>query len=796
MKRRIISILLACALTLGLAVPALAAENFTDLKGHWAEREIMALAARGLFQGYGDGRVGPNDKVVNSAALALCARMSVRDEDVRLQIGADRYDEVSSILPSGERYAWFEKEAATCLEMGIVTYTELTNIAWTSAATGENALNADTTRGDFAKYVVRAMGLEDMARLLSGSDLSCADADEIPGDLRPYVKLLYQWGVVNGVNEPDGLNYFHPNQSITRAECAAMLERAIEKMEARGVSVEIPRYSKYKWASGYIADVNVLDAGARKLTLRSPFRESELTDVTLPAGTKVYLYNKLDEFTALRVGYFARVCYASDGVTAESVRVLNSDLLTHVAGSCDELGPNEVVVDGTPYAIDRFTQVSASGKTGDASVIDFDAAYTGAELVSDASGHAIHLSLTGGTRRLEGILTDVTVEPVASGTRTTITVTGYNGSGKVYQVPGTVEVLVSGLEGTLKETYEGRHVTLRVKDDDLTALQSVEVNAVDKYFQGVLRGADAKSAIHTVDVADSVGGKITRYELAGDCEVSYQGKAATLESLTGNVFITGKVVGGSVTWLAGYPGYDVTTGTLRSITYEDPTVLVVTLSDGTSATFSIPTANLSNVTITRDGKESTISQLQAGDEVEVTVLYNAVSQIDATAQAANITGTVDSITQNADGTAQLVLRFVDGSTAAYNANSATTVTRDGVSASLASIHPNDTVAMVTDGDRALSIDAKGATQSRDQISGSIYAIDAANRLITLLIRDEATGATRLQDVYIPYNLSVYDVPTGTTVSGLNRLKVNEILRVWGSYDAKGRFTAASAIREG
>ena len=788
--KKILSVLLALALAVGLAAPALAAPNFTDLpENHWGRKYILDMADRGLFEGYGNNQVGPNDPINYSAALSLCARMAVPDLDIRLQLAADRAQELDDILGESA-LQWFRKEAATCLELNIVSHDELASLA------GAGRLTEKATRVDFAKYVVRAMGVEDMIRS-TGSDvtLSFADAAQIPADMRPYVDLLYQWGIISGSpipGEPGRFN-FRPNSTIIRAECAKMLSLSIQSVETRGISVELARFTKYGWTAGYIENVEPDADGRRVVYLSSPFDGTQKA-ITLPAGVKIYRYNQPAETPVLQVGAFARICYAADGVTPESVRVTPRALLSAASGACEELTPNEIVVAGQTYTIDRFTQVSAGGGAGDRNNIDYNADYTDVTLTHDAKGVVIHMALSGGTRRVNGILSDVTVTTTAGGSRTDITVTGYNGVTSVYQVPAAAAVTVGGVASELREALEGKHISLRVSDSDPTQVVAVEVDVTTRYLQGILDSVDAKSTPRTVQITPT-GGKSARYDLSSDCSITYMGAELPLDKLPGGTFVTVRLEGGTLTWITGYQGYETTTGTLTSITYGDPTVLQVTPEAGTAVTFSVAVDQLKNITVTYSGKKSDITALRAGDQVSVTLLYNKVAEIEATPQQANVVGTLQAVTLNADGSVQLSLLFADGSSAMYIASSSVTVTREGEPASLSDIRAGSAVALVANGTQALSIELSGASQTKDQIYGTVFQTDSVNRTVTLLVKDPISGQETLKKLSIPANVTIQNV-SGGTVQGVSRLELGNILRAWGKYDQNGVFVATLVVREG
>lgn len=786
MKRtRLLAVVLAVCLCAALVVPASAAgTEFTDVTGHWALSYIQAMTDRKLFTGYGDGTFRPDVNMQRVEGFALCARVT-QDVDTRLQIAADQADRLDELFPGTEEDWWFRKEAATCMALGVESGENLSELY------ASGALNQPMTKAEFAKYLVRGMGLEDLARTLDADDLPFRDEALISDSYRPYVKLLYTYGVLTG----DENNNFNPDQPLTRAVCATMLSRSFEHIvEERGVSVELPQYTKYAWASGTIVDVDPGENGSRTLKLNSEITGE--TTVTLSAETKVYQYNKLDSFTALKTGAFAKVCFAADGKTVESVRVTPAALIQTLSGKCGgDVTTDMVIVDGTLCTIDRFTQVSAGGRVGDRSVIDYAANYTDAQAGVTSNGTVLWLKLSGGTRQVEGILTDVTVTKTGLTERTAITVSSYGGVTTTYDVPEDAAVTVNGDEAVLREGQEGRQVILRVSDADLSAVEAVEVNMVDRYIQGVLRKVNTKTTPTRLEiraVGDSVS---TVYDIADDCAITYRDSAIELDKLVENSFVTAKVEGGTITSLSSWQGYEDTEGALTGIHYGDPTVLEVTRDDNTVVRFSIPLAQLKNVTFTSVGKDCDITQLHTGDRVVVTMLYNDVTQVDSTPQSANITGTLSAVAYPDDGSVQLTVLFDDGTRHTYTATSSTTVVQGGKPVAMGDLasHRQSKVSLLTEGDRALSVEITGTAATKDTISGSILSKNDQTRIATILVTEN--GQTVPKNVHIPSGVTILDVTSGNTLRSIANLNAGDTIQAWGDYAADGTFEATSVVRK-
>lgn len=791
--RKLLALGLVLALALSLAVPALADTvqdhtSFEDLKEEkwsWAWETTDDAIRRGLFVGYGknaEGKeyFGPGDPITESTGLTLCARV-MTDADQRRAILKDREEEVKELVP--DNYDWFRTGAATCLEMGIVTAKDLERIR------DSGRLNAPMTKAEFAMRLVWAMGLDDFAQGLNADELPFDDADEIQRVYRPYVKLLYDWGVVRG----DEKNNFNPDSDMSRAVCATMMSRAIENIvEGRGVAVELPRYTTYDWKTGYVQEVTVDTAGERTLKLKSDI--SGAIEVKLPAAVEIYQYNKPAKASDLKAGVFAKLCYNTDGTIA-AIRLTPPGLLTTVEGECGLVTRDSVTVEGVTYALDRFTEVFAGGRLGDRSVIDLDAGYTDAQLVTNTHGVALTLKLTGGTRLVEGVLTDVATTTVGTTPRTTIAVNGFNGLPMTYTVNAGVTVTVQGqsVDG-MKESFEDRHVTLRVSDEDMSQLKSVDVDLNSRYVQGVLELSDAKVTPQKAEIR--LLGYATRrtpYELDPDCVITFEGVKTNLSGVPLGAFVTAKVDGGTLTLLSAWTGLEDTEGKLTKIDYGTDTIdLEVTQDDGTVMKFSVEVAKLGDVAITNDGRDSDVTKLKTGDRVTVTLRYHNVTQIDYTSQAANVTGTVISVTQTVAGT-QFDLQMSDGSVVTYTAAPNVTVTRSGTPVSVGEIRPGTQVALVAEGTKAISVELGGVAAAQDSVEGVIISKDDQNRMAT--IRVTAGGETNLVKVSIPANAVILDVTTNTELRNITRLNPGDTIQAWGSYGTDGVFQAGSVIRK-
>ena len=195
--KRIFTFVTAFALTLTLAVPALAAD-FTDVPtSHWAYSYIDKMAKGGLIKGYGNNKFGPNDTfTVAQMATIIC--------------------NAKGIEPEGKNGYWaygaldYCKNKLKCLpDLGELT-----------------AKNYDVpcTREVAFWMLMNGLGPKGGAKKdTSITSASIPDYSKIDKAYQSAVLEAYQYGLSNGTN--DAMT-FEPKLQLKRSEAAAMFVRA------------------------------------------------------------------------------------------------------------------------------------------------------------------------------------------------------------------------------------------------------------------------------------------------------------------------------------------------------------------------------------------------------------------------------------------------------------------------------------------------------------------------------------------------------------------------------------------
>lgn len=194
--------------------------NFEDEEDlDWALEYIMRLAAKGVFTGYEDGTFKPNQKISRIETITAAVRlMGLRDQ-------AESAAEMSTELQFKDadklekKYPWAVGYVAVALENDLFAETET-----------EIKPEVNATRLWSTILLVKALKLEDEAKALNNTKLDFKDADQIPAGSVGYVALALQKGIITGYEDKHGNKTFRPNQPVSRAELAALLDRTDNEM--------------------------------------------------------------------------------------------------------------------------------------------------------------------------------------------------------------------------------------------------------------------------------------------------------------------------------------------------------------------------------------------------------------------------------------------------------------------------------------------------------------------------------------------------------------------------------------
>lgn len=199
--------LLAILMVVGLG-PTPVAWAFSDTQGHWAARDISALAARGIIKGFTDGSFRPEDNVTRGQFASYLVRaLGMEDEAQKLQQAG--FSGGFTDVAAGHVFAG---DIRIAQETGIIK----------GFLDGSFRPENPIRRNEMAAMIVRALG----AKYAGSGGVPQVFQDVPPQDWAAEpIYIASQRDIVKGWG--DGT--FRPDQTATRAQTAAFLFRFLKE---------------------------------------------------------------------------------------------------------------------------------------------------------------------------------------------------------------------------------------------------------------------------------------------------------------------------------------------------------------------------------------------------------------------------------------------------------------------------------------------------------------------------------------------------------------------------------------
>ena len=229
LTKRILPLLLALVLALGLTAPAARAAGFSDVpEDAWYAADVSDIQRYGLINGVGDGRFDPDGTMTLAQAVTLTARTHAyaRGETVS----------------AGSGSPWYQPYVEYAADRGL-------------CAAGEfgTAYNDPCSRLTMAKLFDRAVP-EDTEKTLN-TVAALPDVADTPENRSVF--HLYELGILTG---SDRAGTFRPDSPISRAEAAAILNRVLDSSRRKTFTLESSTVSAGSSFEVYFLDVGQADA--------------------------------------------------------------------------------------------------------------------------------------------------------------------------------------------------------------------------------------------------------------------------------------------------------------------------------------------------------------------------------------------------------------------------------------------------------------------------------------------------------------------------------------------------------
>lgn len=305
-KRSITMIL--TLLLLVSAVPSYGAKpTFSDIKGHWANEYIESMAAKGYLDGFPGGTFEPQGNLTLMQAISTLSRFAeptASEKSNAINGYAFLFDELKITQD------WEKSGLAVALFKNILTEKEVRD------AKNNNILNKPVNRERTSELLVKAMGLEELAKGLLVYQVDYKDIKEVSSGKVRYLKVLLDAGILDPNGK--GNNEFQPKANLTRAEMSKLLSEASSYLKRNPVQTEPVEYE-------YVTDVVkriTVDAGTMLVIENKPYDEK---GYRIDNNTSITLDGKKSDLKSLAAGQEVRLKIIRDTINIVSLEAFSSE---------------------------------------------------------------------------------------------------------------------------------------------------------------------------------------------------------------------------------------------------------------------------------------------------------------------------------------------------------------------------------------------------------------------------------------------------------------------------------------
>lgn len=275
----------------------------TDVKGHWAEKQLLEWEQKGWISGYGDGMLRPDQPVKRSEFAALVNRAFGKSEGSATALS----------FKDVKKESWEYSTVATAVYAGYVKgYND-----------GTFRPAEKVSRQEAAVMIAKAAGIDSTAV----TEPSFSDKASLPSWSKSYVAALASQGILGGY--PDGS--FRPNGQLTRAEAVTAIGKAV------GSASRDMQYNKagvYGPGTGSQVIEGSVKVGTAEVTLNNLIIKGDLVlEKEIAEGDAFFNGVKVEGKTIIRGGGIHSIHFKDSQLSSVLVEKKGSPVRLSVEGS-------------------------------------------------------------------------------------------------------------------------------------------------------------------------------------------------------------------------------------------------------------------------------------------------------------------------------------------------------------------------------------------------------------------------------------------------------------------------------
>ncbi len=508
--KKVLSLILAVAMLLSMSVFASAAFADVDSNYSWAEAAINGLSEKGIITGYEDGTFKPGKSITRQEAITLFSKAMGASEEVNEPIVNLAYGIYEADLGvCSTSYA--VKQGAYLIYRSVFNVDEV--IDYLSTANRDKELK----RFEAATLIAKALGADSWFKSNPTADtsMSFADVNDIPAKYIDYVYYTTALGIMGDMGD----NKFGPNETVTRAQVAVMIQRILDTME-------------FEFIGGIITTVDTLNDN---LAIRKA--DGEVVKFGVDAGSVIFIDGSKVTLADLDIGMEAVFTFSQGALYEIDAISVAGDAA--IAGAYKGQTTNN---SGTTIKIADITQEGqpvTSYKLSSSVVITVNGTETD-DIKNVKTGDYVTIELSG------GLVVAISAQPKST-TVTGVKVTEINTAGDngveitVIDKEDVVSKYILADDATITRNADTAELVELVVGDtaNLTLeygiIKVIRATGVEKTLEGTIEEITISNATSYITISNN--GSKSKYVMARDCKVELEGETATVYDLRLGAFV-------------------------------------------------------------------------------------------------------------------------------------------------------------------------------------------------------------------------------------------------------------------
>lgn len=502
--KKVLSLLLVLAMLLSMTSMAGAAFADVDQNYSWAEAAINALSEDKIITGYEDGTFKPGKSITRQEAIVLFSRSlgasaEVNESIVNLSYGL--YEAELGVCSS----SYAVKQGAYLIYRNVLSVDEV--IDYLSTANRDKELK----RYEAAVLIAKALGADAWFKSNPTADTSMnfADVNDIPAKYIDYVYYTTALAIMGDM----GNNKFGPNETVTRAQIAVMIQRILDTM-------------KFEFHGGIITSVDTLNDN---LSVRKT--DGEIIKFAVPASGVIFVDGTKTVLSDLDVGMEVVVTFSQSALyEIDAVTVVGDSAIAGVykGKSTDSTGTRIKIADitkadkpVTEYKLAANVYIVANGaETSDLAAIKTD------DYVIVEIENGLVVSIASQPKSTSVSSVKVTDVNGATDNGVEITVIDNDGVVSKYIVDDDATVTRNGTKSDITDVMVGDIVSLTL---EYAVVHSIRATGLEKTLEGTIEEITISNQTSYITIMNN--GTKSKYIMARDCKVNLLGEAVSIYDL-------------------------------------------------------------------------------------------------------------------------------------------------------------------------------------------------------------------------------------------------------------------------